>query len=86
MRHFPLAIAGLGVLLVGLTACGFDDEEDPPPPAPIPDGAQQVQITMHHREGRDPNSHRRVSPRLWQVALTPDTVAAGDVYLVIGDG
>ena len=88
MRGSLLANAGLGVLLLALAACdfGLEDEERPPTPEPIPAGAQQVHITMHHLEGPDPNTHRRLSPRLWQVVLTPNIVRAGAVYLVIGDG
>ena len=57
---FPAA--GIAVVLLVLAACTGN--------APIPSGAQQVQITVTDSG----------------IELQPDNVAAGDVYLALDDG
>jgi hypothetical protein len=74
-RAVGIAIA----LLLLLTACGLleeldDGDEDRQTPEPIPSGAQQIQITL--------TPHDPKAPRLTDVTLTPDTVRAGEVYII----
>ena len=63
MSRIPRSsVAGLAATLLALAACAGN--------APIPSGAQQVQITVTDAG----------------VELQPESVAAGDVYLVLDDG
>jgi hypothetical protein len=80
-----LVAGGCLALLAALAACEViglgDEEDDRQTPEPIPSGAQQVQIMLTRGGAQDANA-----PGPWDVELTPDTVRAGDVYLVLGDG
>ena len=69
------------LLLLALAACDladvFDEEvDDRQTPEPIPSGAQQVHITLSDHVSAHP------APRLTDVELTPDTVRAGEVYII----